>query len=211
VVELQDCQDAWRDPGVSPFSRRFTRRSPDLLNRKVIEKRMLLVGNFLDAQVLGRINRRYEAAEAQEQYSHYTASFEAARARLFADQQAEIDELKWDQDFAMRWLKKQAVDEIAFCTKRVDVIRIMIDEDQDIEAFVARKFKKPMSFVLPLTCTLEGGEDIPLCGGTRIGGSRKMHAFRETTELTPLTLPKLKARPAKMPRAYVPPPKETEI
>jgi hypothetical protein len=175
-----------------------------LLNHRVVEKRMLLIGDFLGADVLRRINKRFEAAEITAKYEMYQASFEIARGKLLSDQQADIDALKWDQEFAYNWLKKQAADEIETCVRRVECLKRVLEEEARLEAFVARKFKKPVEIVLPMTVTLDGGDDIPPSGKTRIGIG-KISRLREANETGPLALPKLRVRPAKIPRAYVPP------
>jgi hypothetical protein len=113
----------------------------------------------------------------------------------------------------MREFQRQKTKKIEKLTNRVKRLQVMVAEDGQLPNFVARKFKKGLEFVLPMTVTLDGGEDIPPAGKTRFFLGKIMHSFREARAFGPLPLPALKVRHIRNPpRAYEPPPpKEDDV
>ncbi|OHS96267.1 hypothetical protein TRFO_37566 [Tritrichomonas foetus] len=200
--ELEKLEEEWKDPKTT---RKFNKRSPYLLQQLQIEKNMLLTGQYVNAQIIHRINQRYEKNEVNEKFVGMLSEFEIARQKMLDDQQAEVNELKDSQDFRWRKFKKFMNNDIEICQKRVNNIQFLIDEEGNYENFCALKFKKSSEFVLPMTCTLNGGSDIPTAGKIRMtmGSDGKMSKFREMNNFPPLQLPPLQARRLKSrPKAF---------
>jgi hypothetical protein len=74
----------------------------------------------------------------------------------------------------------------------------MIEEDAELANFAARKFKKVPEFVLPMTVTVDGGEDIPPAGKS-LYISDSISRYREVAAFGPLSLHVLRIRQVRHP------------
>jgi hypothetical protein len=195
-IELADFENESRSERAE---RQYNRRSSGLLQLQTVEKKMLLMGDFRAADTLRRSNRRLEATEIAAKAERREAKFLAAREALLATHAKEIEELRAAQDFALKILHSKKAEAIEILQKRVAALRRIIEEDLEPENFVSRKFKKGPDFVLPLTVTVSGGEDIPPTGQSRFLLGDSISRFRESNAFGPLPLPALKVKKVKHP------------
>jgi hypothetical protein len=88
----------------------------------------------------------------------------------------------------------------------VKSLQTLIAEASQLENFVAKKFKKGPEFVLPMTVTADGGDDIPPPRITRQFMAASIEEFRDARAFGPLALPSLRVRRVRNPpRAFVAP------
>jgi hypothetical protein len=197
--ELVRLEEQWR---TAEMTRKFNKRSSVLLNQQIVEKRLLLIGDFAAADKVRRNNKRAEAEEVNDRFGEYHSHFELVRAQMLARHRKECGELSQSQDFDMKLFQKKKADAIEVVSKRVKSLQALLAEESQFEKFVARKFKKGPEFVLPMTVTTDGGDDIPPTGKSRI--FLGVQEFRDRNSFGPLPLPTLKARPVRNPpRAFV--------
>jgi uncharacterized protein (UPF0332 family) len=167
---------------------------------------MALTGEFLRADAFRRTNRRFEAAETAQKAEAYEAGFESARAALLAKHADEIQHLRMDQEFEASFLRKRKIEAIEVCIKKVNVLKRLLEEDTQLSNFTARKYKRPPEIVLPLTVTVDGGEDVPPGGTTASVLGDSISRYREVNAFGPLSLPVLKIKRLRhAPRAVVVP------
>jgi hypothetical protein len=184
-----------------------------LLNQQHVEKRLVLIGDFSNAHKIRRMNKRAESVEAVVKHEEYQTTFTLARNHLLERHARECEDLHQRADLELREFQRLKARKIEKWANRVRTLQGMVAEDGQLPNFVARKFKKGPEFVLPMTVTLDGGDDIPPAGKTRFFLTGTMHSFREAKTFGPLPLPALKVRHVRNPpRAYVPPPpKEDDV
>jgi hypothetical protein len=201
-AELGEMTANWRDES---WMRRFAKRSPMLLNQMVREKKMALLGDLWNVEVQMKMNKKSERIEVEERSGEYQSSFENARAQLLRIHEEEIQALKESEAFRWQWLLKCERDAIEVRQKHLAAVKSILEDEGNISNFMAKQFKHPYETVLPMTVSLAGGDDIPAKGKTRSewGDNGKMSAFRDSNSFEPLTLPPLKVRKVKKPRAYV--------
>jgi hypothetical protein len=192
--EHAELEARWTDPATQ---RRFAKRSPQLLQQRAVEQYMVLSGQLEAAEQVKRLNQRSEKMETVAKYQDMVESFENARAQLVADHEEEFTKLQTDQDFRSRNMLKDEKIALEVCLKRVAATKRNLEEESDIDKFVARKFKKPVECVLPLSVYDVGDELPPLGRGRGVGGrpdAQATLADENAREPTPLHLPPLKVR-----------------
>lgn len=195
----QDLEDLWQQPKTI---RKFSKKSPYLLQQLTIEKNLALVGNFTDAQAVQKINCRIEKFESEERTADMKDSFEFARERLIYDHAFEHQKLLHDQDLKRQVMLLQEKKDMEVYKNRLQALENVYAEESDYNKFVARKFKKSADFVLPMTCTLDGGSDIPPSGKSRVvtRDTENIMKVRAANVASPLKLPPLKFKKMKKPK-----------
>jgi hypothetical protein len=192
--EHAELEARWTDPSTQ---RRFTKRSSQLLQQQAVEQYMVLSGELWAAFEVRRLNQWDEKRETGAKYHDMMESFENARAKLIADQEEEVAKLRTDQEFRYRSLLKDEKIALEVCRKRVAATKRNLEEESDIDRFVARKFKRPVECVLPLSVYDVGEELPPLGRGKGVGGrpdAQATLADGNAKEPAPLQLPPLKVR-----------------
>lgn len=201
--QLQKLEDDWKD---DKNQRRFNRRSPFLLNQLQIEKNMLLTGDYIDAQHIRSVNQRFEKQEAQQKYTNMVWDYEEARKKLLNGQKQEIRNLKQSQDLRHKLFQRKMNQDLDLTKKTISNLQFKLNEEGNYNNFCALKFKKSSDVVLPMTVTMEGGNDIPTAGKVRLtcGDNGEMQRFRQLNSFPPLQLPTLQASKIKhRPKAII--------
>jgi hypothetical protein len=189
---LLGLEDTWRD---SRTARRFSKKSPHLLNSLAIEKSLVLIGDLATAMEMRRINQRIEKAEEVDSYGALEGGFEAARQQMLDDHRHEIDELRANQNARRSVMLADKEREIRVLTNRIQALRQVLDDEGNYDNFVARKFKKPADIVVAMSVTANGGMDLPPNGQQGTAREREnLRRFREVSVATPLNLPPLSVK-----------------
>ena len=201
--EMMACKDLWSD---EKTTRRYSKRSPLLLNRMFVEKQLLLLGDYTEATQQRKINTQSEKEETSERFREYSSSFEGAQKRLLKKHESEVREFNQTKQIQWEILMKKENAELERHTKRVESLQRILEEEGKIENFVAKKFKHGPEMVLPLSVTCAGGDDIPTMGKTRM--EQKTESvwvrFRGTTNVPALSLPPLKFKKIRnKPKAFI--------
>lgn len=201
--ELEDCEEKWRrDPHIAS---RFNKRSPQLLSRMRAEKCFLLVGNYSEADRLRRVNTRVEKAELEQRSFEYQSSFDTAVQRMLQTHADRVQNFQEQRTMQRKLFEKERNDALGVIQKALAQAERDLEDVKDRNKFVARNFKKGTDVVLPMTVTLNGGDDIPPAGKTRIvcGNNGNKDRFRQMNHYPPHQLPNLSAKNLKKrPRAY---------
>ena len=208
--ELRECCDQWS----CDKKRIYTKRSSVLLNQMVMEKKLSLIGEFMQADAVKKVNMRNEKEEIDEKFWVYSTEFETARRRILQRHETEIQEFNATKDRQFMIMQKKADDEIERHTRRLNTLKKLLEDESNIDIFTAKRFKKGADPVLPMSASLRGGEDIPTAGKTKKakGDDGALMRYRESNSFPALSLPPLKFRRLRhKPRAFVaakkPPPK----
>lgn len=185
--DMADLEYKWQAPETT---RRFSKKSPQLLNQAVMERNMALIGDLEGAAKMQKVVRKNEQIEAEEKYSDMQTSFEKERKNLIEQQDRDLEHLKTAQYLEYTTFIRQKDEVIDAIKKRISTYERIIGEDSDIDRFCARKFKRTSDVVIPIN------EDIPTQGKARatpvnLGG---IMSFREAPVASPLQLPTLKIK-----------------
>jgi len=184
----EELEDKWLDPSMI---RRFNKKSKELLQKKTIEKYMVLSGNLEEAEALKKENKSIEKKEAEFQYQAMLESFETAREKLIQEQTEEMNKQKSDHEFQKKILQQEATAAIEVMEKRVQTTQKALDEGSQMDKFFAKKFKKSSDKILPLSA-LTGLDDLPPLSRTK--GVGYSPTIRESNGAVPLNLPPLKMK-----------------
>jgi hypothetical protein len=191
-----DLEQLWTDPSTQ---RKFTKRSAQLLQRKAVEKYMVLAGQLEAAEEVKRANRQSERQEAQNQYQNMMDSFENVRAKLVADQASEMEKLRMEQELKLKNMLKDEEAAMEVCHKRIAATQRKWEEESDFEKFTAKKFKKSADCVLPTT-VFNPADDLPKLSRARGMGKPLAHSSicdGGQSQTPGLVLPPLQVRRAK--------------
>ena len=187
-----DLDAKWLDPSMQ---RKFTKRSPLLLNKKAVEKYKAITGDLEGAEEEKKINNQLEKAEAQKKYQNMQERYEYSKQQLLNNQNNELIQMKIDQERKYNQMLSNEQRALGIAQKRIDMAKRNLDEQSDVDKFVLKKFKKPSNQVLPIS-VLNISDNAPLLSrgkGITRSGERKQTEL----EPEPLQLPPLKIKPAK--------------
>jgi hypothetical protein len=90
---------------------------------------------------------------------------------------------------------------------RREAVSKILQEESDYNTFIATKFRKPASVVVPMTAARSGG-DLPISSGR---DPENMRLFKAATVATPLNLPPLKVKPLRKPKRKDPTSRRAEL
>lgn len=200
--ELRDCRAQWS----GEKKRIYNKRSPALLSLMVSEKKLSMIGDFAGANEQKKYNTRSEEQETNEKFREYTYQFESARQRMLERHKVEIREFNETKDRQWMIMKKKAGDEIERHTRRLNTLKKLLEDESNMDIFTAKRLKKGADFVLPMSASMRGGDDIPTAGKTKQanGDDGAMARFRESNAFPGLSLPPLPVRRLRRkPRAFV--------
>ena len=191
--QMKELEEAWKSPATQ---RKYTKKSPGLLQALTIEKHMVLTGEFDRAQQMRKRNQRSEKREAASNYEAMEEAFQAARKQLLETQETERNELLNSQSNRREMFLRQRGHDLEVLDKRKHAVEGLIAGEGDYDRFVARKFRKSAEVVLPKTVTMSGGADIPVAGRGHESkvDTKEVNEFRAKTIATPLMLPPLKVK-----------------
>lgn len=196
--DMADLGAKWTDPSML---RKFTKRSPYLLQQKAVEKYMVLAGNLEGAEETKKINQQNERAEAQRKFLNMQESYESSRKQLIESQNEEINQMKIQQEVRYRQMLVNEQDALELCRKRIVTAQRNLDEQSDVDKYLAKKFKKAPGTVLPLSA-INTFEDLPAL--SRGKGYAKGDVGRHVTpKPEPLQLPPLKVRQSKQTKIVI--------
>ncbi|OHT04407.1 hypothetical protein TRFO_06284 [Tritrichomonas foetus] len=188
--EQADLDAKWMDPATQ---RKFTKRSPFLLQQKAVEKYMVLAGELEAAEQTKKINQQNEKLEVQQKYQNMQGSYEFSRKQLMENQNAELEQMKNEQENKYKQMLAKEQMEIEIAKKRVAFAQKNLDDQNNLEKFIAKKFRKTNG-LLPLS-VLNISDDLPPL--SRGKGLNRAEANKQTAKPTPLQLPPLKMKPTK--------------
>ena len=193
--EVSELEAKWQDPSTQ---RRFTKRSTGLLQQKAVEKYMVLAGDLENAEAQKKRNLQIEKAEASVQYASLQESFEAAQTKLLEEQEIERQKLKEDQDIRYKLLLKDEATAIEVATKKIQTAKQILDDEADLDRFIAKKFKRAPNQVLPMSYLKPGADELPPLAISSKRSQSQMEESRLTANnnsIAPLQLPPLKVKP----------------
>ncbi|OHT11204.1 hypothetical protein TRFO_01139 [Tritrichomonas foetus] len=195
--QLQDLEMVWREPRTT---RKYTKRSPTLLNNQYVERHYALIGEYDQAAAVHKINSKIEKIETSEKHQSLNASFERARSNLLNDQEKTKEIVTTTQNTHMDLNKVDQQAELEKLHKRQVILENLLEEEADIDKFVAKRFKKASGTVLPMSVTLNGGTSLsPKKNGTSRDVSNMVN-FVQTPIASPLPLPPLTVKKLKKPK-----------
>jgi hypothetical protein len=139
-----------------------------------------------------------EPTGVRKQHSKENGFIEA-RAALLGEHSKEMQCLRDAHQFDLELLRKRKMEPIEICTKRVNALKRLLEEENELRNFAARMFRKGPEMVLPMTVMVEGGSDIPPVGKARFYLGDSISRFREENTFAPLPLPILKIRHVRHP------------
>jgi hypothetical protein len=193
--ELRQLEASYRDPRTV---RRFSKKSTRLLNVLTIEKALVLIGDFVTAEEVRRINHRIEKAETVESYETLAESYEFMREQMIADHEDEKRHMIQGHDRQRCALARRKREDMDRLTNRQTSVQNVLEDEGTFGNFIARKFKKPDDFIVSMMVAQGGGDDIPLAKRAIISrDAENYRRFRESSVATPLNLPPLKVKPVK--------------
>jgi len=197
--EEQDAlENEWKTPQTA---RKFSKRSAQLLQHQTAEKYLALVGNYQEAASLRKEISKLENFEISQKYEDMRIAFNKELERLKSKQEIQINNTESSQKSNIAFMEKKAALDIEACNKRVNSITNLLEEEGSFANFCARKFKKPVDVVVPMSVTINGGTDLPTAGRSRVAvkNTGKIMEFRESSVFSPLPLPTLKIKKRKSP------------
>lgn len=181
--------------------RRYSKRSPELLQQQAIERYMVLTGRLEEAEKLKARNRTTEKREAQERFKDMTKSFDGARAHLVSVQGDKIENVQDEQDFKNRHLLLIEQGELGVCRRRVSAVEYDIGEVNTVNKFVMKKFRRSYGSSIPVAF-FSSGEDVdPFTRGKLNRSETHPNAF--PVKAVPLDMPELQVKPMKTKRVSV--------
>lgn len=199
----QQLEYQWQDPVAT---RKFDKRSPQLLHQRQQEQYMLLCGNFEGADAMKKINGHLEKFESQEKHNEMINAFEYARAQLLYQQSQEVEKVMREQDYEMKLLLELEKEDLEKKNIRLQATQTTLDNEKDFDKFSAKHYKRPASCVVPASVTMIDSYDIPPLpkGLTIPKGGETMMQIRSKNIVTPLPLPPLKMKKYKAPKIIKP-------
>lgn len=190
--DMDDLGAKWTDPSMQ---RKFTKRSPYLLQQRAVEKYMVLAGNLEGAEEKKKINQQNERAEAQKKFMNMQESYESSRKQLIDAQNEELKQMQIQQEFKYRQMIVNEQNAFELCRRRIATAQRNLEEQSDIDKYLAKKFKKAPGTVLPLSA-INTFEDMPTF--SRGKGYAKGDVGKHVAPVPePLQLPPLKVRQSK--------------
>lgn len=195
--QLQDLENIWKEPGKT---RKFSKRSPQLLNSQYIERNFVLLGDYEEATSFHKMNQRREKIETGQKMKELSKSFETARTYVVEKQEIERAKVHDMQGFDSKLKHKAQQDKLERLKKRQAILEKQIAEDKNIENFAAKTFKRSASTVLPTTVTISGGQEMKPNTKGAIRDVESMNNFKATPVTSPLPLPPLAVKRLKRPK-----------
>lgn len=196
--DMADLGAKWTDPSMQ---RKFSKRSPYLLQQRAVEKYMVLAGNLEGAEEKKKINQQNERAEAQKKYHDMQDSYESSRKQLVEAQNEELNQMRIQQEFKYRQMLVNEQNAMELCRKRIATAQRNLDEQSDVDKYIAKKFKKAPGTVLPLSA-INTFEDLPTL--SRGKGYAKGDIGKHVAPIPePLQLPPLKVRQSKQQKIVI--------
>lgn len=183
--ELLDFEAKWTDPATQ---RKYNKRSPYLLQQKKIEQYMVLSGNLEAAETVKKINQVNEKHEVAQQYQTMVEDFENAQNQFIFNQQEEMDKLKAEQEFRYKSLLLEEDKCFEVHNKRIAATLTKLEDEKNMDNFIAKKFKKPSNQVLPVT-VISGADELP-----PLTRGKTVRSTQDKSKPQPLQLPPLKTR-----------------
>jgi hypothetical protein len=193
--EVVRLNEVWRDPRTM---RKFSKRSPHLLQTLTIEKSLALVGDLMTAEEVRKENRRAEKTEASANYEAMEDSYELARLRLLAEHEEQIKAMEQSHALRADALLSAKTEDMEKVMKRQTSLQMVIDDEDSYENFVARQCRKPADVIVPMAMAPGGGADVPLAKQSIVArDAENMRKFRQSAIASPLNLPPLKVKELK--------------
>lgn len=192
-----ELEEYWQSDAVY---RKFNKKSPQLLLVLQSQKNHALTGDLTGAAFLQKITRKLEAQEVEMRTNEMQLSYDRDKASLINLQKNEITNLKQFHEIQRQKLVMQYNQVMETCKNRVKTLEKVVEESNDFEKFCAKKFKRPAEVVMPMTTTINGGQDIPTCGKMRAmpRNTNVLKSFRESIVSAPLNLPGVKMSKQKL-------------
>lgn len=183
----------WTAPSTK---RRFSKRSPELLQQQAIERYLVFAGRLDEAEKLKARNQQTERREAQVKFKEMSTSFEGARSRLLTNQGERLDNVRTDQDFKMRDLTRIEQSELGVRHKRVSAVEHDINEVNTVDKYMLKKFRRQVGSSLPVACFTSGENIAPFTRGRGFNRS-ETHPNVLPVKSGPLQLPEFTVKPMK--------------
>ena len=193
--EKAELDAKWMDPSTQ---RRFTKRSPTLLQQKAVEKYMVLVGDLEEAEQRKKQNLQTEKFEIQQKYLDLQESYEISRKQLVEQHNTEITQLQIDQEYKYRQLLNTEQKSYEICRRRIALAQKNLDDQSDMQKFLAKKFKRSSDSL----SGVKTNDELPQL--SRGKGLSRIDINRATEpRAIPLVLPQLKVRQSKQPKVVI--------
>ena len=177
-IKRANLENEWQTP---QKQRIFTKQSPELLQKRMIQMKSVLVGELVYADKLKKENQKQEKIETQQKYNELTKAFEAAREKQELEFIDQINDLQKDQELEIEKARIDSAEELTKLNYKIQLINSLIQEEKMIS------HKQKGSAVMRKT------SDLPLIEKTSQNIQAK-NAFKmqaSSAEPKPLQLPPL--------------------
>lgn len=186
--QLQDLENTWKGP---QKAREFNKRSATLLNGQYIERNLALIGEYDEAHAVHKINKRNEKIEAKTKHQVLNNSFENARIMMLTEQDKEKERVIKLQNDEKNYKKSVQKKNLEILQKRKAVLEIQLEDESSIDNFVAKKFRKDKSTVIPMSIILNGSDELNSNTPETARDVENLNNFIATPITSPLPLPPL--------------------
>lgn len=186
--QLQDLENTWKGP---QKAREFNKRSATLLNGQYIERNLALIGEYDEAYAVHKINKRNEKIEAKTKHQVLNNSFENARIMMLTEQDKEKERVIKLQNDEKNYKKSVQKKNLEILQKRKAVLEIQLEDESSIDNFVAKKFRKDKSTVIPMSIILNGSDELNSNTPETARDVENLNNFIATPITSPLPLPPL--------------------
>lgn len=178
---------------------KFDKRSPVLLDMRQREHYMLLAGMYTEADQMKRANAQMERREIASRNFEMGHHFKLARATLIHKQDEEVDNVKMDIAVGDELFKLKERREMDVKLKRLHATQFNLDDEKNVDNFVAKTYKRPKTTVVPPTVMVSRDtyDDIPVIskGPTTVSqNAQDMMTIRRKNLVTPLPIQPLSIR-----------------
>ena len=163
------------------------------------EHYMLLAGMYTEADQQKRANSHMEKREIASRNFEMGHHFKLARSALIHKQGEEVDNVKMDIVIGDELFSLKERREIDVRMKRLQATQRTLDDEKNVDNFVAKRYKRPTSTVVPATVmvTREKIDDIPVKSKGPVTVSQNaqdMMTIRKKNLVTPLPIQPLSIR-----------------
>lgn len=189
-TQHEQLETDWTKPKII---HKFDKRSPSLLDNRQKEHYMLLAGMYTEADQMKRINARLEKREITDRKFEMGHHFKLARGALIHKQSEEVDNVKMDIVIGDDIFNMREKRELDVRLKRLQATQRNLEDEKNVDNFVAKRFKRPKTAVVPSTVmvTKDTYDDIPVRprgNSTMSHNVQDMMTIRKKNIVTPLPI-----------------------
>lgn len=150
-----------------------------------------MIGEYDEANAVHRINKRKERLEARTKHQVLNNSFENARTMMLTEQDKEKERVIKLQNDEKTIKKSIQMKNLEILQKRKAILEIQLEDESNIDNFVAKKFRKDKSTVIPMSIFINGSDELVSDNSGTARDVENLNSFIATPITSPLSLPPL--------------------